>query len=264
MSVIKNELHSLWIGDRAGWIENLCLKTWLAQGHDAVLWTYGPVDGVPEGVKVRDGREIVPEDMITRHRETGSTSLFSNYFRYRLLQDRPVTWCDTDIFLFRPMDLTEPYLFGWETDVRINGAVLRAPQDAAFLAEMIDFYLSPAPVPFWFRWDRKLRYRIQAAFGHPRTRESMQWGTFGPACITAYAHRLGLAAQARSQDVFYPIHCNEMALIFDPPEALEARLTDRTVALHMCGLLTRERWRIDNLASDSWLAREFVRYDVTP
>ena len=46
------ELHSLWIGPRLTWLEQLCLVSWLAHGHRAVLWTYEPVENLPPGVEV--------------------------------------------------------------------------------------------------------------------------------------------------------------------------------------------------------------------
>ena len=261
-----NELHSLWIGDTAGWIEKLCLKTWLAMGHKAVVWTYGPVEGMPEGVDLRDAREIVPEDMITRHKKTSSTALFSNYFRYRMLQAFPVTWVDTDVFLLKPMPLETPYLFGYERERGLNGAILRAPSDSPLLTELIDFYLSPAPIPFWFRWDRKLNYRVRSLIGLPRTRETLAWGTFGPHGLTAYARKLGLIEHALPREVFYPLECDEMRAVFLPPEAIEAAITDKTVSLHMCGsMMMREFARNGTTPPEgSWLAREFARHDVTP
>ena len=262
--MIKNELHSLWIGDKADWIEKLCMKTWMAHGHKAVLWTYGPVAGLPEGVEIRDAREIAPEDMITRHTESNSTALFSDYFRYAMLNKFPVTWVDTDVFLFQPMPLDQPYLFGYEPVHQINTAVLRAPSDSRFLRELIDFYLSPAPIPFWFRWDRKLRYRIQAALGHPRTRETMHWGTFGPGAVEAYAKKLGLLDYASAFEVFYPVACDDIWGVFETPEVIDAKITPNTVSLHFCSGRIRASGRIDSLSPDSWLAREFKRYGVTP
>ena len=40
-------LHSLWIGEKLGWLERLCLTSWVTCGHAAVLWTYNDVSGVP-------------------------------------------------------------------------------------------------------------------------------------------------------------------------------------------------------------------------
>ena len=261
-----NELHSLWIGDTAGWIEKLCLKTWLAMGHKAVVWTYGPVEGMPEGIELRDAREIVPEDMITRHKRSGSTALFSDYFRYRMLQNFPVTWADTDVFLIKPVPLEAPYLFGYETDQGLNNAVLRMPANSPLLTELIDLYLSPAPIPFWFNWKRRAYYHLRALVGFPRKRETMAWGTFGPHALTAIARKHGLIEHASPRDVFYPLHCHGMRAVFQPPEVIEAQITANTVSLHMCGSMMSREYSRNYIAppEGSWLAREFARYDVTP
>ena len=107
------DLHSLWIGPRLTWLEQLCLVSWLAHGHRAVLWTYQPVEKVPLGVEVRNAREILAKSEVTFHRTSGSVSLFSNRFRYHLLQRYPVTWVDTDVLLVRSLvdSLDLPYLF---------------------------------------------------------------------------------------------------------------------------------------------------------
>ena len=125
------ELHSLWIGSRLGWLEQLGIASWLAHGHRAVLWTYHPVEGIPRGVDVRDAREILPESAIARHRVSGSVSLFSNRFRYHLLRRHAATWFDADVLLLRPLTDASPDVYAWETANSIGSAVLRLPAGLA-------------------------------------------------------------------------------------------------------------------------------------
>ena len=58
---------SLWIGGSLTWLEQLCLKSFVDHGHPTVLYTYGEVQGVPEGVVVKDGREVVDTDAFVTH-----------------------------------------------------------------------------------------------------------------------------------------------------------------------------------------------------
>ena len=51
-------LNSLWVGDRLGYIEQLCLVSALAVGHRFTLYSYTPdvLRGVPNGIDLRDAR----------------------------------------------------------------------------------------------------------------------------------------------------------------------------------------------------------------
>lgn len=50
-------LHCLWVGGRLRWMERLCLLSMRATGWPVVLWHYFPVEGVPDGIALRDGRD---------------------------------------------------------------------------------------------------------------------------------------------------------------------------------------------------------------
>src|SRR5262245_13716406 len=62
---------TLWIGSRLGRVERACLRSFLRHGHAVRLYSYGPVEGVPEGVRLADAASILPREAIIRH-EAGS------------------------------------------------------------------------------------------------------------------------------------------------------------------------------------------------
>ena len=72
-------IQSLWVGERLSTMERLCLSSFVKNGHEVHLYTYSDVEGIPEGVQVKDGSEILPEDMIFMYKEHKSYSAFSNY-----------------------------------------------------------------------------------------------------------------------------------------------------------------------------------------
>lgn len=112
----------LWVEGRLGPTERACLRSIAAQGHPVTLWHYGTLDGVPEGVVLRDGAEVVPRERLFRHVPTGSYSLFSNLFRYELLRQGYGLWLDCDCYLLKPIEAPGGYIFGWgETDVVAAG-----------------------------------------------------------------------------------------------------------------------------------------------
>jgi hypothetical protein len=187
-----SDLHSLWIGPRVTWLEQLCLASWLAHGHRAVVWAYQPIEGLPSGVDVRDARELLPEEAIVLHRPSGSASLFSNRFRYHLLRRYPVTWIDTDVLLLRPLPTEAPYLFAWETPDSICSAVLRLPSGSRALSDLIAYTDARVPVPPWWPLKDRIRQRALGIMGRHERAEDMVWGSFGPRALTRALRRHGL------------------------------------------------------------------------
>ena len=99
-------IQSLWIGGRLSTLERLSVASFLAHGHPYHLYTYGEVEGVPDGAKVHDAREVLPEDRIFTYQTgavgKGGYSGFANLWRLHLLHDRGGWWADTDIVCTRP------------------------------------------------------------------------------------------------------------------------------------------------------------------
>jgi hypothetical protein len=227
------EIHSLWIGPRLTWIERLSIHSWLKHGHRVTLWCYEQIEGIPSGVCVADAAMILPSSSIIRHRAMGSFALFANRFRYHLLQRFPVTWLDLDMVLLRPLGHTSPYLFGWETPTSICNAVLRMPPKSPVLHDLIHLTDARTPVPEWWSLRRRVKQRIKGLIGRHRRAEDMEWGTFGPAALTYFLLRRNLAGYALPIEMFYPIHWEELPLLFATPDMVSPRLTEETNGVHL-------------------------------
>jgi hypothetical protein len=104
-------IQSLWIGGALSVMEQLCISSFLRNGHEFHLYTYGDVTNIPDGTTVRDGREILGEDRIFTYKDNGSYSGFSNVFRYKLLLEKGHYWVDMDVICLRPFDLEQEYVF---------------------------------------------------------------------------------------------------------------------------------------------------------
>jgi len=263
-----SDLHSLWIGPRLSWLEQLCLASWLAHGHRAILWTYQAVDEIPHGVEVRNAREILPESAITFHRSSGSVSLFSNRFRYHLFQRHQATWVDTDVLLLRPLADPSPYLFAWEVPGSICGAVLRLPSNSLALLDLLTLTGARAPVPHWWPLKARIRQRMRGLVRRHQPAEDMPWATFGPRALTETLRRHRLTDRALRSEVFYPFLWTETALLYGPADLVEARLTESTVAAHLWStsslLATPEVAEKRNAPppSGSWIAGKCVIYGI--
>lgn len=69
------KIGTLWIGDRFGPIEVLSALSFLRQGMELTVFTTSEVENIPEGITVRDARDIFHTDPILRYDEQGSPAL---------------------------------------------------------------------------------------------------------------------------------------------------------------------------------------------
>jgi len=125
-------IQSLWIGDDFSKMEQLCTKSFIDNGHEYHLYIYGDVKNIPEGIIVKDGNEIIPEDQIFRYKN-GSLSAFSNLFRFALLYKKGGYWVDTDLICTRYFVFKEPFVFTSEPvfgSERINAGLIKMPKNS--------------------------------------------------------------------------------------------------------------------------------------
>jgi len=107
-------INGLWIGPLSP-LERLCMKSFVARGHSVHLYTYDPIENVPQGVTLQDAAEILPPSQIFRNqlgKGKGSLAGFSDLFRFKLLLDKGGWWVDADVFCLKPYDFAAPYVFG--------------------------------------------------------------------------------------------------------------------------------------------------------
>lgn len=258
------DLHTLWVGARLGWLERVCVTSMLAHGHRVVLWSYGPVENVPDGVLFAPAERVLPKSAIIRHRSTQSLALFSNRFRYRLLRMHAVTWVDIDLIFLRPLTDEGAILFGREDPTSVCNAVLRLPPDHTVLAEIENLALQRVPVLFWMPWHKRWHQRLAGLVGRHMRPEDMTWGTFGPRALTESLRRHKLLHLARSSDVFYPIHWSKSHLIFEAAAEVERAITSETIAVHLWGDSNQRERRKQPPQAGSWIGSMCERFAVTP
>ncbi len=224
---------ALWIGPTLGALERTCLSSFVETGHPVDLYAYDDLRGVPSGVAVRDAAEVLPRSALLRHRRTGSWSLGSNRFRYALMRAGRGVWIDCDVLCLRPLP-DDPFLFGFENERRINGAVLRLPADAPVLRDLEAIFETPRWVPPWEPLGRRLRYaalhRLRRRFGLA----DMPWGVAGPNALTHYLVRRGVAGHAQPPEAFYPVRLRDADALLSPdPTGVASRIGERTSCIHL-------------------------------
>lgn len=229
--IAPDRVATLWIGDALGRVERACLRAAMRQGHAVTLYCYDLPAGVPDGVTVADAARVVPRDRIVRY-PNGSVALFSNLFRYEGQRQDLGTWIDTDVYLLRPIDAAQPYLFGYETPGMLNNAVLRLPPDSPLLPDLIAPF-DGKTLPAGLAW----RDRFRAARRLRRSGQSdvalLRWGATGPRALTALARRHGVDHWAAPVERFYPVHYSRADWLRDPATPIDRVVTPGTVAIHL-------------------------------
>jgi len=123
-------VQSLWIGDSLSLIEQLCIRSFLANGHEFHLYTYSEVENIPYGTVIQDAGEIVPKSEIAK-RKNGSWAIFADYFRYKLLYEKSSWWVDMDTVCLKPFEFDEEYVFSSEKNfdgkTYINNTMIKCP-----------------------------------------------------------------------------------------------------------------------------------------
>lgn len=155
---VNLNVHMLWVNGELSKLERLSLSSFVKNGFSVNLWTYNSQINSPEGVRVRDARDIVSEDKVF-YSKSGSLAPFSDLFRYKVLLEEPGLWCDADVICLTSSDqfgfyASEPFLVSERLSVagslKVNGNVIYAPdkenQEMLKLALSISETLDPSKI----------------------------------------------------------------------------------------------------------------------
>jgi len=237
----KSDCHSLWIGADLPPTAQACLRSFLRHGHRVILHSYRPLASLPHGVERRDAAEVLPQRAIVRHHRSGSVSLFSNYFRYKLAERVRGFWIDCDVYCVRPFDFAWDTVFGWEDETQINGAVLRLVPGSPLQRDLVALFETPTARFPWFSPSQRLRARLRSLYYRKPQIALLPWGAAGPRALTWLVAKHGLHDQAQPTDVFYPVGYDGAANLRRAAFDVASATTERTVAVHLWNqLLTVE------------------------
>ncbi len=106
-------IQGLWVKGELSIMEQLSIKSFLANGHEYHLYVYDDVKNIPKGTLVKDGNSVLPSNMIfTCQTEwgKGSYAVFADLFRYYLLKLKGNWWVDTDVICLKPFNFESEYV----------------------------------------------------------------------------------------------------------------------------------------------------------
>ena len=225
----ENIIQSLWIGNSISILEKLSMRSFIHHGNKYHLYTYNEIKDLPEGVKVFDANEILPEEEVFCYQTPagkGSYAAFSNYFRYKLLYEKGGFWADTDNICLKKFDFKENYVFGMEFASINNGGLIsshiasglmKAPKGSEAMIDNYTYCLT-------------------------KNKSSLIWGEVGPALVDKCIKKFSLEKYIKNHEYFNPIGYGEIYNLVNPNLSRSIDLS-KSYSLH----LWNECWRRNNL-----------------
>ena len=221
-------VQGLWIGRDLSLMEQLSIKSFLANGHAVHLYVYSRINNVPSGALIKDAREILPQEGIFKYRRkvgAGSYSGFSNVFLYKLLSEKGGIWSDLDMVCLKPLDFDAEYVFASE-DTKDGGSkicagFIKAPRGCDFIKACYD----------------------EASRIDPRL---MRWNQSGSELLTRRIDEFRLREHVFSPKAFCPVPCWEFRKFVESDGSFSP--TAETYTVH----LWHEMWRREKKALTMW------------
>lgn len=178
------ELNTLWIGPSLPPVQRLCLASAVATGCTVRLFTYDKLEGVPEGIQIANGNDVLSLDRMVRHRKSQSVALFSDRFRYELLGKGLGAWFDADMLFLKKPTTSMNYLVGREVGTLISAGFIWFEPGLPIIADLRRTALDEHPVPGWYpAWHRSYLW-LRKILGIPVHVSDLEWGVIGPDLLT--------------------------------------------------------------------------------
>ena len=261
-------IGALWMEGPLSFLEQLCLKSFVDNGHKVVLYHYGPLQNVPDGIEQADANEFLPQTNFLQHERTGSPALHSDLFRYKMLKgSRNTIWADTDAYCMKPFETKTGHYYGWESAKHINGGVLGLPHDSPTLDALLDFTSDEFAIPSYYGEEYEQELKDKKAAGNPVHASEQPWGVWGPHAVSHFLHETGEDKYAFPQEVLYPFIFKDRRLMLKKDYDVSSYVTDKTTSVHLYG--RRMRMRIIEKEGGaphpkSLLGRLLVKHGIDP
>ncbi|SPH17392.1 hypothetical protein DEA8626_00910 [Defluviimonas aquaemixtae] len=239
----RRPVASLWIGPRLHYLNQLCLKSHVDQGHPTTLYVTDDVQDAPEGVEIRPAAEIMDLDMALVART--SASFLSNVFRYKMIRKTGAIWIDCDAFCHRPFPDGMDYVFGEHgLSGALNCGVIGLPQRCEVMDQLLNYYDNLPDYPEW--WNKRQRKKMDKQpdkLSHAAKIYATERTAFGPQAFTHFARVTGIIKNALPRAGLYPVPFQLNDVFFDPYGRVEGHFTDETLSVHLYTNGTRRWWR---------------------
>lgn len=264
MELNRRPVASLWIGEKLHYLNQLCLKSHLLQGHPTTLYCTDTVTNAPEGVEIRPASEIMDINMDVVSQT--SASFLSNVFRYKMIQKTSAIWIDCDAFCQKPFPDDMDYIFaGHGMRGALNCGVVAIPQAGELMDSLLNYYENLPDYPEW--WNKNQRRKMDRqnsdlplAVRIYKTERT----AFGPQAFTHFVQKAGLFDKALKNEVLYPVPFQLNDIFYDPHGRVEGWITDETLSVHLYTNGTKPWWRKNAPLPNSYAARMCEQVGIDP
>lgn len=253
-------LATLWIGKELGQIELISAKSLIRHGDELIIYGYEKIDNIPNGVVFKDANEVFPCNKIIRHKKTGSPALHSDLFRYALIEKTGAIWVDLDILALKPFKFPSEWVFGYEQEGYINGAVLHFPKNSKTLKKLLEIKPETKGMPPNLQGFKKVKYALRNWMQGGLSIDLWPWGSIGPSAITEYLYIYDEVKHALPRSAFYAVGLDEVEKFVKPGALSMADIPKDAWALHLWGKELRNvlREKYENRIPDGSFLQNFM------
>jgi len=259
-------IGTLWIGGPLSFLEQMCLLSFVAQGHKVTLFHYGEIAHVPQNIEVIDAREIHDPAMIIYNKQFVTPVVQSDIFRLHMLRQTNLIWADSDVLCLKPFDLPTDHVFGYFRRRELCNAIMGLPQDSPGLNAYLDYVQDEYPIPPNLPPEDRDRMLALKAAGQIKHASEQAHSVYGPGVFTSFMEQSGEISHATPPSVFYPLPFRQAGQISDihVREFRAAYIKDDTLGVHLWG--RRIRWWVQGrgIARYSLMDRTLRHLGIDP
>ena len=196
-------------------LRRTCLRSQVAAGHKVTVYSFDAIPGLPDGVANSEAEAILPHAFSEKLRppepdgswRDWTTLQFSDFFRMRLMAQGAGLWLDADVLLLKPIEIdpAKP-LFAWERPRQIGNSVLYLPPDDPIVRAFQELMEQEELMPDWLSLRHRITFALRRLRGGSNRLSDIRVAIYGPAALTALAHRSGSARDALPKRSFYAVH----------------------------------------------------------
>ncbi|GLR90189.1 hypothetical protein [Bradyrhizobium iriomotense] len=222
-------------------LRQTCLRSQLASGHKVTVYSFDTIPGLPAGVDNAEAEAILPHvfsEKLRPPQPDGSwrdwtTLQFSDFFRMKLMAQRAGLWLDADVLLLKPVEIdpAKPY-FAWERPRQLGNSVLYLPAEHGIVRAFEALMKQDELTPDWLSLRHRLTFAMRRLRGGSNRLSDIRVAIYGPAALTALAHRFGELENALPKQSFYAVHA-EPKLFFEPSNYLSLVANPEIIGLHI-------------------------------
>ncbi|MBE0578550.1 hypothetical protein [Devosia sp.] len=237
---------SFWHGPMS-WLEALSIASFRRQGHRVEVYSYDPVEGLPEGAIARDAAEVLPREKLVFYKGKGTPGVFSDHFRMMALRQARGVYADLDVYCVRPIAGPPDYLMAYERPGSVNGAILHIPANAPLLDDLLGIFTHTEPRLFEPHLPplRRIEVALRRMMGERVPAQDMQYGATGPMALTYHMRRRKLTGHVLPSEIFYPIPYEDIPALMQPGSSVDLAIGPNTLAIHLWRSQLTRRGRAD-------------------